>query len=62
MEKPMLQLAGEDGNAFAILGKARRVARESGWSQDEIDVMLEEAMSGDYDHLLRTMMRYFDVN
>ena len=62
MEKPMLQLVGEDGNAFAILGKARHVARESGWPQDEIDEMLEEAMSGDYDHLLQTMMRYFDVN
>ena len=62
MEKPMLQLVGGDSNALAILGKARRVARESGWSQDEIDEMLEEAMSGDYDHLLRTMMRYFDVS
>lgn len=34
--KPELKLVGEDGNAFAILGKAARVARTAGWSQEEI--------------------------
>ena len=59
--KPELELAGGDGNAFAILGRARRAAREAGWSREKIDAVLEEAMSGDYDHLLQTTMKYFDV-
>jgi len=58
---PILKIIGEDGNAFAILGKAQRVARQAGWPQEKIDQMMNKAKSGDYDHLLQTMMEYFDV-
>jgi len=57
-KKPVLELLGQDGNAFAILGKAQRVARENNMNWEKIK---EEATSGDYDHLLQTMMRHFDV-
>ena len=60
--KPKLVLVGEDGNAFAILGKALRVAKGAGWTQEERDAFLTEAKSGDYDHLLQTCMKYFDVS
>ena len=56
--KPTLKLIGEDGNAFAILGKARRVALKNGMDWDKI---YKEATSGDYNNLLRTMMKYFEV-
>jgi len=56
--KPKLKLVGEDGNAFAILGKARRIAEENNMDWKEIS---KEAMSGDYNNLLQTMMKYFDV-
>lgn len=57
-KKPVLKIIGADGNAFAILGKARRVAIQNNldWS-----VIEKEATSGDYNHLLATMMKYFDV-
>lgn len=58
VEKPELKLSGEDGNAFFILGKAQRVARENGLDWDAIK---KEATSDDYDHLLRTMMEHFEV-
>ena len=58
MEKPKLKLLGTDGNAFAILGKASKVAKENGMDWDSIS---KEAQSGDYDHLLQTMMKHFDV-
>ena len=58
IKKPTLTLVGNDGNAFAILGKAARVARENKMDWDKIS---KEAMSGDYDHLLQTMCKYFDV-
>jgi hypothetical protein len=57
-EKPSLKIIGTDGNAFAILGKARRVAIQNKMDWNKIQA---EATSGDYNHLLATMMKYFDV-
>lgn len=59
--KPTLKLVGKEGNAFAILGEANKVAKKAGWSQEKIDEMMTEARSGDYDNLLQTMMEYFVV-
>lgn len=59
--KPELELVGEDGNAFAILGKAQRVAKGAGWDKDKIKEFLDEAMSGNYDHLLQICHKYFDI-
>jgi hypothetical protein len=60
--KPHLKLVGEDGNAFFILGRAQRTARNAGWSKEKIDEMMKKAQSGNYDHLLQVMMEYFDVD
>jgi len=60
-EKPVLQLTGIDGNAFVILGRAGRAARDAKWPRERIDAVMEEATAGDYEHLLQTMMKYFDV-
>lgn len=50
-----LDLVGVNGNAFMIMGVFRRQAKKEGWSQDEIDTVLKEAKSGDYNHLLATI-------
>ena len=60
-KKPKLKLSGEDGNAFFILGRAEQALRRAGFSQERRDQFQEEATSGDYDHLLQTCMRWFDV-
>ena len=57
-KKPILKLVGQDGNAFMILGLAARVARKNDMDWETIRA---EAMSGNYDHLLQTMCKYFDV-
>jgi len=51
-------LVGEDGNAFAILGRASKALRRAGVSQAEREAFMSEAMSGDYDNLLATVMRW----
>ena len=56
--KPVLKLIGEDGNAFAVLGKAKKVAEKHHMDWDKIR---DEAMKGDYDHLLSVMMEHFEV-
>lgn len=56
-----VKLVGEDGNAFAILGKVRLALKRNDVPQDQIDEYLAESMSGDYDNLLVTAMKWVDV-
>lgn len=60
-EKPVLKIIGSDGNAFAILGAARKAAMRAGWDAAQIEAFMTEAKSGDYDYLLQTCMEYFEV-
>lgn len=50
-----VELIGEDGNAFAILGTVGRALKSAGVPADEIAQFQEEATSGDYSHLLGTV-------
>lgn len=57
-----LSLVGLDGNAFSLMGAFQRQARREGWTQEEIKTVLDECMSGDYDHLLVTLMQHCEAN
>ena len=61
MSKPKLKLVGEDGNVFFVLGKAVREARRAGWDEKRIEKFKSDAMSGDYDNVLRICMDNFEV-
>lgn len=50
-----LNLVGVNGNAFMIMGIFKRQAKQEGWSKQEIDLVIKEAKSGDYNHLLATI-------
>ena len=56
----VVKLTEEDGNALAIIGRVVHALRRGGHS-DLIDEFRKEAMSGDYDHLLQTAMKYVEV-
>ena len=56
-----VQLSGEDGNAFLVLGKVQKELRRAGVSADECQAFLDEATEDDYDHLLRTCMAWVTV-
>jgi hypothetical protein len=60
MNKPTVKL--KDGNAFGIMAACRRAAKKAGWTDEEVSKVVEEMKSGDYDHLLQTAMKYFEVN
>lgn len=51
-------LVGEDGNAFAIMGRVSEALRRAGVSKVDRDKFMAEATAGDYDHLLRTCQQY----
>lgn len=55
-----VQLSGQDGNAFMVLGLVVKALKRAGHG-DAVAAFTDEAMAGDYDHLLRTAMRYVDV-
>ena len=56
-----VQLSGEDGNVFSIIGRVSQALRRGGHS-DLINEFQKEATSGDYDHALQTCMKYVEVN
>ena len=56
-----VRLSGEDGNAYAIMGRVQAALRRAGVPKAEQDAYLAESMSGDYDNLLRTAMKWVDV-
>jgi hypothetical protein len=51
-----IDLTGPDGNAFALLGQAKRYA-----SQLDMDfsIIQKEMTSGDYENLINTFEKYF---
>jgi hypothetical protein len=58
MKKVKLKLVGLDGNAFSVMGAFNRQARKEGWTAEEIDTVLKDAMSSDYNHLLATIAKH----
>lgn len=56
-----VELIGNDGNAFSIMGAVSKALRRAGATKEELDEYMKESMSGDYDNLLRTAMKWVNV-
>ena len=56
-----VNLVGEDGNAFFILARVQKALKEAGY-KDVIEEFVAEATSGDYDHLLQTVVAYVETD
>jgi len=52
----IIDLTGPDGNAFALMGYAKRFAKQLGLDSSEI---INEMTSGDYEHLLEVFDKNF---
>jgi hypothetical protein len=57
----IVQLVGQDGNAFAILGRVQKEMKRGGVPRNEIDTFMSEATKGNYDELLATVMKWVEV-
>jgi hypothetical protein len=57
----VVKLTGSDGNAFAIMVAVKKAMKRASVDKSNIDAFLEEAQSGDYDHLLQTAMKTVTV-
>lgn len=56
-----VRLVGEDGNGFFIVGRVSSALKRAGYA-DAADEFVAEATSGDYDHLLATVLAYVNTN
>ena len=52
----IIDLTGPEGNAFALMGYAKRFAKQLDLNPDKI---IKEMMSGDYENLLEVFDGYF---
>jgi len=52
-----VKLSGEDGNAFAILGRVSKALKKARISEDEQKAFMDEATSGDYNALLQCVIK-----
>jgi hypothetical protein len=56
-KRPLCRLVGEDGNAFAIIGRVCHALKKAGLA-DKCDEYIDLATQSDYDNLLRVTMEY----
>lgn len=60
-----IKLSGVDGNVYSILGKCmkafKKYLNENKLDIGEADSFYEEATSGDYDHVIQTCMKWFNI-
>jgi hypothetical protein len=57
-----VELSGQDGNAFAIIGRVTSAMRHARLPEAALSAFQVEAMSGDYDNVLRTAVRWVSVS
>lgn len=57
-KKVTLQLVGLDGNSFALMAAFKRQAQKENWTIGEIEAVIDECQTGDYHHLLNTLMKF----
>lgn len=55
-DKPVIDLTGPDGNAFALMGYASRFAKQLHLDGNKIT---EEMRFGDYENLIQVFEKYF---
>lgn len=55
------ELSGLNGNAMNLMGAFGSAAKRQGWTRAEVDLVQEECMAGDYDHVLQTLMAHTET-
>ena len=60
-QKPKMELLGQDGNIFGILGQASRLLKRTGQSEQADEMFSRVTACGDYDKALRIISEYVDT-
>lgn len=54
-----IDITGPAGNAYALLGNARSLAKQLDWSKEESNALLDRMRSGDYENLVEEFDKAF---
>lgn len=55
----VIDLTGPEGNAFVLLDYAKRYAKELSYSEEQVDALIKEMQSGDYENLVKVFDDHF---
>ena len=55
----IIDLTGPQGNAYCLMGYAKRFAEQLGYDQEEISELIEDMKSSDYEHLIQVFDNHF---
>lgn len=58
-QKPCIDLAGESGNAYALLGIATRLGKQLHFPAKKIEEITADMRSSDYEHLIEVFDKHF---
>lgn len=58
-EKQIIDISGPHGNAYYLLGAAAVFGQKLGYSLSEIDALIDDMKSGDYDNLIGVFETHF---
>ena len=56
-----VKLVGTDGNAFVLMGRVSAAMKKAKIPKEEIDAVMKDAMSSDYNHLLFVLQTIVNV-
>ena len=59
IERRVIDLTGPAGNAFYLLGVARRWLTQMGYEKETIDLITDDMKSGDYENLIQKFDEHF---
>jgi len=59
--RPIVRLAGTDGNPFAVIGLCARAARRAKWTPERWNEVRKRMLESDYNNLLRVALEEFEV-
>ena len=54
-----IDLAGPEGDAFYLMGLAKKLSRSVAMTDNELDAIIEKMRAKDYNHLLDTLVESF---
>jgi hypothetical protein len=55
----IIDLTGPAGNAFALIGMAKRFGHQLCWNSSKCQDLINQMMDGDYEHLLQVFDNAF---
>lgn len=61
MSKFTIDLSGQQGNAFYLMGLVRSFGRQLRLPQEETDAIIQDMKADNYDHLVKVFARKFDA-